>query len=401
MNLDSTFQPLDIKAEPTLSKVDIPKEYKLPLEVQYCKRCVVSNQRPRIVFDADGICNACRFSERKHTKIDWTERERELRDLCDRFRRKDGRHDVIVPSSGGKDSAVVAHKLKYVYGMNPLTVTWAPHYYTDIGWFNFQGLIHSGLDNLLATPNGVVHRKLTRLAFAEMGEPFQPFIYGQVAYPLAIAVQHGIPLIMDGENGEAEYGGDSDTEDKPGFTAEDAEKYWFSGRSVDSWKEYGFTDADLHMYRPPNIESLFELGVERHFWSYYRNWIPQEHFYYASENTGFKANPDGRSEGTYSKYASLDDRIDGFHYYLMLLKFGIGRTTSDAAHEIRDGHIERDEGAALVRRYDAEFPEKHYQDFLKYCQITEDYFWEVCERWRNDNLWERINNEWRLKQQVS
>lgn len=401
MNLDLSFPPLEIGAEPALDKIDVPARYNLPLEVQYCKRCVVSNQRPRIVFDAEGICNACRFAERKHTRIDWAERDRELRDLCDRFRRDDGRHDIIVPSSGGKDSAVVAHKLKHEYGMNPFTVTWAPHYYTEIGWHNFQGLIHSGLDNVLATPNGAVHRKLTRLAFAEMGEPFQPFIYGQVSYPLQVAVRYGIPLIMDGENGEAEYGGDSATEDRPGFTAEDAERYWFSGLGVESWKQYGLTDADLQVYKSPSLEELYDVGVERHFWSYYKKWFPQEHFYYAAENTGFEANPDGRSEGTYSKYASLDDRIDGFHYYLMLLKFGIGRATSDAAHEVRDGHIDRKEAVALVRRYDTEFPGKHYRDFLEYCQISEEYFWDVCERWRNENLWEKSSNDWKLRQQVA
>ncbi|HEB80134.1 MAG TPA: N-acetyl sugar amidotransferase, partial [Rhodospirillales bacterium] len=110
--------------------------------------------------------------------------------------------------------------------------------------------------------------------------------------------------------------------------------------------------------------------------------------------------PDGRSEGTYSKYASLDDRIDGFHYYLSLIKFGIARATSDAAHEIRDGHLTREEGVALVKRYDTEFPKKHYREFLEYCDITEDHFRNVVERWRNDKLWKRENGEWVLKDAV-
>ena len=50
-----------------------------------------------------------------------------------------------------------------------------------------------------------------------------------------------------------------------------------------------------------------------------------------------------RTEGTYSKYASLDDKLDGFHYYLMFIKFGIGRATSDSAHEVRDKKISREE----------------------------------------------------------
>ena len=100
------------------------------------------------------------------------------------------------------------------------------------------------------------------------------------------------------------------------------------------------------------------------WFSNYKKWVPQENYYYAVENTGFKANQ-GRSEGTYSKYASLDDRTDGFHYYMSYIKFGLGRATSDAAHEIRDGHLTREEGAALVKRYDGEFPDKYFDLFFR------------------------------------
>ena len=56
--------------------------------------------------------------------------------------------------------------LKYKYNMNPLTITWAPHLYTDIGFKNFQNWLHiGGFDNVLFTPNGIIHRKLTKLAF--------------------------------------------------------------------------------------------------------------------------------------------------------------------------------------------------------------------------------------------
>jgi N-acetyl sugar amidotransferase len=381
-------------------KINVIEKYKLSEKVEYCNKCVISNQRPRIVFDENGVCNACLYWDRKGQIIDWSAREKELKDLCDRFRRKDGRHDVVVPSSGGKDSAFVAHQLKYKYKMNPLTITWAPHIYTDIGWSNFQALIHAGLDNVLGTPNGLVHRKMTRLCTIEMGEPFQPFIYGQSWYALQIAVGYDIPLVFDGENGEAEYGGDPSSENKVGFSFEDASSYWHSGKDLSYWLDHGFTQSDLNFYMPPPIERILETKVERHFFSYYKNWRPQEHYYYAAENTGFQANPEGRSEGTYSKYASLDDKTDPFHFYFMLLKFGIGRATSDAAHEIREGVIQREEAVQLVRRYDTEFPKKSLKVFLDYCEFTEEEFWAICERWRNLNLWKKEEGEWVLKFQV-
>ena len=379
---------------------NVLERYRLPREVKFCKKCVISNQRPRIRFDEQGVCSACRYAEIKQNQIDWKKREEELLRVLDRHRSKQGDHDVIVPSSGGKDSSFVAHQLKYKYGMNPLTVTWSPHIYTDIGWKNYQNFIKSGFDNILGNANGRVHRELTRLAFIHLGEPFQPFIYGQKSFPLNISTKYEIPLIIYGEDGEAEYGGDVLHSRQTHNVGEDIARHYFSNMGPEYWVRYGVKRKDLKIYMPPPIEKLRDIGVECHFMGYYKKWIPQENYYYASKHTGFQANPDGRSEGTYSKYASIDDRIDGFHYYLMYIKFGIGRCTSDAAHEIRDGHITREEGVRLVRKYDGEFPKKHFEEFLEYCQLTEDEFWMHIDSWRSPHLWENICGKWEPKHQI-
>ena len=139
-----------------------------------------------------------------------------------------------------------------------------------------------------------------------------------------------------------------------------------------------------------------------HWFSYYKRWLPQENYYYALEHTGFEANK-GRSEGTYSKYASLDDKTDGFHYYLGFIKFGLGRATSDAAHEIRDGHISREEAVALVKRYDGEFPSRNFDMFLDYIGISEERFHEVIEYYRNKSghIWKHSHGNWVLRHTVA
>lgn len=381
-----------------------------PTEVRFCTHCVVSNQRPRISFDAEGVCSACRYAERKHTKIDWEKREEELRKLCDAHRSKSGNFDVIVPASGGKDSGYTAHLLKTKYGMHPLCVTWAPFEYTDIGWKNFQNFVTSGFTVLNCFPDGGLHRKLARVAFELKGDAWEPFAFGQKAYAFHIALKFGIPLIFYGENGEVEYGGSMENADKPFESVADWERLYFKGAGVGALLKAGvemgiFTkeetsDPSFGLYRPPELRDVEKLGAEMHWLSYYRKWVPQENFYYAQKYTGFTANEEGRSEGTYSKYASLDDKQDGFHFYLAFIKFGIGRATSDAAHEIRDGHITREEGVALVRRFDGEFPQKHFRWFLKYLGITEKHFWDVVNSYRAPHLWERTNGEWKLKYQV-
>ena len=136
-----------------------------------------------------------------------------------------------------------------------------------------------------------------------------------------------------------------------------------------------------------------------HYLGYYLKWDPQECFYYASEHTGYLANPE-RTEGSYSKYSSIDDKIDPLHYYTTLIKFGIGRATYDATQEIRNNKINREEGVGLVKRFDSEFPKKYFNEILTYMNISEERFWERINKSRSPHLWKLENDEWHLRRAV-
>lgn len=393
----------------------------LPTEVQFCKKCVISNQRPSstvefrhtkdekkqvIGFDGEGVCSACRYHDEKEQNINWESREQTLWKLLDKFRRNDGGYDVIVPGSGGKDSAYTSHILKYKYGMNPLTVTWSPHVYTDIGWKNFQNWMHEGgHDNMLYTPNGKLHRLLTKLAFHNLLHPFQPFIVGQRIIGPAMAARYGIELVMYGEN-QAEYGNKVDENNIPTmnekfFTVDDPFEMRLGGLTVSEIiDQYGYSLNDFTPYIPPSEEYLKSKNVSVHYLGYYLKWDPQECYYYAAEHTGFTANTE-RTEGSYSKYSSIDDKIDPFHYLTTLIKFGIGRATYDAAQEVRNGKINRDEGVTLVQKFDQEFPQKFFPEFLEYIDTSEEDFWKTIEKFRSPHLWKKVGSEWKLRHTVS
>jgi N-acetyl sugar amidotransferase len=395
-------------------------KYGLPKEVKFCKKCVISNQRPRstvefkstksekksvISFDENGICSACNYNEQKELNIDWHEREEILKKLLSKFKKNQG-YDVVVPGSGGKDSAFASHILKYKYGMNPLTVTWAPHEYTGIGWKNFNNWIHKGgLDNILYTPNGKLHRLLTSLAFKNLLHPFQPFIIGQRIIGPKISSKFKIPLVMYGEN-QAEYGNKIDENNIPVmddnfFTVNDPLSLKLGGITIkEIMIDYGYELRDFEPYLPLDKEEIKSTGTEVHYLGYYLKWDPQECFYYAVENTGFESNSE-RTEGSYSKYSSIDDKIDPFHYFTTLIKFGIGRATYDASQEIRNGKITREEGVALVRKFDQEFPIKYFHEFLEYIDINEKEFWEIINEARSPHLWMKRNSKWSLKNIVS
>jgi N-acetyl sugar amidotransferase len=390
----------------------------LPEKVIFCKRCVISNQRPNtspeyrkkdskiktIGFGEDGICDTCRYYELKK-KIDWKEREKQLLELLDRHRRNDGRFDVVVPGSGGKDSFLVAHILKFKYNMHPLTVTWAPHIYTDIGWKNFQNWLRAGFDNVLITPNPQVHRILTRLAFENLVNPFQPFIIGQKNVAPRTAVQYEIPLIIYGENqAEAHNSLEDNLSPLMGiehFTrSSEKDELYFGGVALEDLEAYGISNHDMYLYIPLLEEDVKKINMEVHFMSYYHNWSPQDHYYYAKKHSKFECNPDGRSEGTYTKFASLDDKIDGQHYYTTYIKFGQARAAHDACRDIRDGYITREEALSLVKKYDGEFPNKYFKEVLEYMQISDERYWEVIDNARSPHLWEKDHGNWKLKHAV-
>jgi len=370
-------------------------------KIVFCKRCVVSNQRPRLMFNEEGICAACLFSEYKQEIIDWDEREKKLEELCDKFRSKNETWDVVVPGSGGKDSGYVAYVLKKKYGMRPLTVTWAPSIPTEIGRENLYNFIQSGFDNIMGTPNGELHRKLSRITFSEFGDNFLPFIYGQINFPFQIAVNYNIPLIFFGEDGDVEYGGSFERFNEPKLDMNYTLKSKFTSMSPDYWNSFGISENSLQYYKPPPIEKIKSLCVEAHYFSFYDKWSPEKHYEIAKEHLGFKSNPEGRSEGTYSDFASLDDKSDGFHYYMALIKFGISRTTADASHQIRDGILTRDEGVDLVLKYDDEYPKKFEKEFLEYMDMDKDELEKIIDKFRRPIIWEKYNDCWKLKQQVS
>jgi len=405
----------------------------LPSQVLFCKKCVISNQRPNsaieylhdnkskkttIAFSEDGICDACLFAEKKKISIDWKSREEELYELSRKYKSLETKYNCIVPGSGGKDSFYQAHILKNKFGFRPLTVTWAPHLYTDWGWKNFQSWIGAGFDNILVTPNGQVHRLLTRLAVENLFHPFQPFIVGQKGMAPRIAAQLGIPLIFYGEN-EAEYGNPkADAElskrDPSYHSLLEDQNLKLSGVTVgDLINKYDVPEFELQQYLPLAANQVVAAGIEVHYLGYYLQWHPQAAYYYAVENGGFIPSPE-RTPGTYSKYNSIDDKVDDLHYWTTFVKFGIGRATYDASQEIRSGDITREEGVALVRKFDGEWPARFEEELMSYLSVDNRLgakcisnfekpemekvdFLRIADGFRSPHLWEKRDNEWRLK----
>ena len=174
--------------------------------------------------------------------------------LLDKHRSKTNKHDIIVPCSGGKDGSFVAHQLKFKYGMNPLCVTWSPIIPTKIGKINLKNFINTGFDHIMGKPKTDIYKKLTALSFANIG----PFIYGQFNYPAKIALDNNISIMMYGENGEVEYGGDMKYAFKPYSDFKVKEKHYFSKFPLKEWEKYNIKKEDLTAFDAPPEQEIFK-----------------------------------------------------------------------------------------------------------------------------------------------
>ena len=386
-----------------MAKVNFIKNKK----IKFCVRCVNSNLRPRLTFNAAGVCDACQYAEKKHNHIDWKKRKEILQELCNKYRSKDGSHDVIVPTSGGKDSCYVAYKMKYEFKMNPLCVSWAPAIYTDVGWSNMKKFFNH-FDTLIYAPNRKNHSKLTRIAFEHYGDPLQPWHYGQQSYPIQIANKYNIKFIMYGENQDVEYGGGKNKT----YRVEETLKERYENQNfrveegVDNLIKIGvknklFTKSMIKSkmfdeYRLPKISDVSKKNTKLYFFSFFEKWIPQHNYYHAQRHFGFKTG-EARSQGTFTSYTSLDDKIDELYYYMQFIKFGFGRTVSEASVDIRDGFISRSEGVNLVKLYDGEFPSIDFKEVLEYMNLTKEKFIGIVDKFRSKKIWKKTKNKWSLK----
>ena len=394
--------------------------YGLPRKVIFCKKTLISNQRPNsaieflhnkntkkktLFIDKNGVSDSWKYSRLKE-KINFKDREKKLLKLLDLHRGKYGEYDCIVPGGGGKDSCYASHILKFKYGMNPLTVRWPPNLYTDYGYMNFKKWLSTGsFKNISAKRNENLLKFLTAQATKNLLHPFQPFMLGQKIFPIKTSIKYKIPLIFYGEN-EAEHGNPisdnlSSLRQRSFYTHNNLKNIFIGGIKVqDILKIKKFKTRDLEPYLPPTDKEIGNFPMEVHYLGYYIKWVPQETFYYSVENCGFKPRP-FRTNGTYSKYNSIDDKLDDLHFYTLFTKFGIGRTTYDVSQEIRNNHINQDEGKRLIKKYDGEFPQKYFKDIMKYLKMNEGDFIKLLNKFRSPHLWRKVKNEWKLRHTVN
>lgn len=352
--------------------------------------------RPRVVFDAEGVCNACRNAENK-ASINWGERKREFLDTIEKYRSKDGSWDCIVPWSGGKDSSSIAYKLKFEFGLNPLLVTFSPMIPNEVGMHNREALINKGFDHIYFRPNQNVMRKLARRFFIERGNQKVCWDAGVNTVPVQVAVKYNIKLVFYAEHGESEYGGKVINEESKKIRDFTEVLEHQIGDDPRNWVDDEISTSDLQPYLYPDLNEISRVGVRAMYFSYFFPWSMLENYNYIKDKIEFHTCKAGRTQGTFTNFDSLDDKTDDLYYHMQFVKFGFGRATRDACRMIQNNQMRREEALELARKYDAEFPSAFINENLEYLSLTKEDLEELIDKHRNTEIWGNENGVWQLR----
>jgi N-acetyl sugar amidotransferase len=320
--------------------------------MQFCRRCLYPANHPLgIAFDTEGVCTGCRVHEEKD-RLDWKTRESELAQLLGGYRgRTRGRHDCIVPISGGRDSFFIVHLVRKVYGLNPLLVVYNRHYNSRAGIYNIERLrTVFGCDIVTLTLAPELVKRVMRATLAERGSFHWHALAGQTAFPVQQAVRLKIPLVIWGAHQGLEQVGMFSHLDDVEMTRRYRREHDLMGLEAEDMVDRGgVSEADLQPFFYPSDSELLRGGVRGIYLGNYIRWDSKAQHERMIDLYDYYAGPLAR---TFDTYNDIDDlHFTGAHDVIKLRKRGYGKVTDDACREIRFGRLTREQGLRQAQAY--------------------------------------------------
>ena len=367
--------------------------------MRYCKRCVYPEISVNLEIDKEGVCSSCRVFEKfdQLTPEFWEKRKEKFEKIFkETAKDNNSNYDCIIPVSGGKDSYFQTHVIAKEYGLKSLLVTYHGNNYLPEGDYNRDRMRQVfNADHLVLGPSVEVLKKLNRICFKKMGDMNWHNHCGIMTYPIQAAVMYKIPLIIWGET-IWDISGMYEPDDFVEFSARVRHEHELRGYE---WYDMlndpidKLTEKDLLWTKYPSDEEILKVGVRGLYIGNFFKWDPNNHAKMVQEKYGWKPK-ETPFERTYRNFSNLDDRYEsGIHDLMKFVKFGYGRASDHASKDIRTGYMTREQGIAMVKKYD-HVVSSDLQYWLKYVDMNEDEFWKIADGFRDPRVWRIENNEW-------
>jgi hypothetical protein len=227
--------------------------------------------------------------------------------------------------------------------------------------------------------------------FKRVGDEMWPNHLGIFTIPVMVAVKFQIPLIIWGENSQQEYGGPNlDSVKNTILNRKWLEEFGglLGNRVQDMVGVEGITEKELTPYFYPSDEDIERVGVTGIFLGSYFFWDARKQLEIVKKG-GFSVKEDGPTEGTYTNYENLDEKLVSLHDYLKYVKYGFGRATDHVNIDIRNGRMSREEGKKLIIEIDGKYPHYGVKSFIEYSGLTKSEIDKTIDSFTNPILFKQ------------
>jgi N-acetyl sugar amidotransferase len=312
-----------------------------------CSKCLYTTGHPFSISLTNSLCSGCITHDEKYT-IDWEERKNLLNDIVKEAKKKSKIYDCVVPVTGDAEDYYVVSKVLELK-LNPLIVFVNDYFKNNIGWYNIHNLITEfDVDSFLYNPNIRVYKELIRTSLRKFEHILLPFLTLHTSFPVHIAKERNIPLVIWGQHQAVEQTGKFSHYDSVQMSKWSRKEHDLFGNDINTLIGNGaqVLDKDLTYYKYPQIKSLNK--VQGIYLSNYFPWDPLK-----QNNSiikyGFKPQSNTSSFDIYERAGS--SVYYQIHDLLKYKRVGYRKVTDHLTREMRHGRIKRDEALSIEKYY--------------------------------------------------
>lgn len=355
-----------------------------------CSRCLLPETHETISFDSRGICSVCQNREFRNEQINWSARRTELDALITKVKGT-ADYDCIIPFSGGKDSTFTLYFVVKELALKPLVVSFDHGFYRPNMLANRNRVVETlGVDLLTFKPNWLLVRKLMLQSLLEKGDFCWHCHTGIFSYPMWIAIEKRVPLILWGEP-SSEYASYYSYEDDEKVDEDRFNQIVNLGITAEDMKiRMGdeFSQRDFKPYTYPPRRLLRELNLQSLALGSFIPWNPKEQAKLISKELGWTGD---EVEGVPPEfnYEKIECYMQGVRDYIKYRKRGYSRVSHLMALELRKGAINKEGAEKLISEFEGKRPAS-LDLFLNMLGLSEEDFEEIIQKHRVDPWDDRV-----------
>lgn len=341
-----------------------------------CSNCLYDTKHPfGLCIEQNGVCSGCLTHNEKYS-IDWEAKKDELKKLVLEIKNKKRTYDCVVPVVGDAEDFFVVSKV-LEFGLSPLIVCVNDYFKNDIGWHNLHQLItYFDVDSIVFNPDMRVYKDLVRTSLRKYNHILLPFLQLHTSFPVHIAKQRNIPLVV--------WGGHQSNEQVGKFSHYDMVQMSKWSRKENDLFHTDITTLigngaqvnlrDLNYYEYPNISKLGKVkGI---YLSNYLLWDPLKQNHSTLEY-GFMPQKNSSSFDIYERAGS--SVYYDFHDLLKYKRVGYRKVRDHLTREIRHKRISKDYAKELEMVYNQK--KVDISKFFKWLDVTKSGMdWFVMHR---------------------